>query len=296
MAVKAVGILSPGDMGHTVGWMLHQHGLRVLTCLEGRSERTRTLAAEGGFEVLPTHEDLVREADMILCILVPSEAVGVAERVAQAIRTTGADVLYADCNAVSPRTARRIGDLVGRAGARVADGGIIGPPPRKQGTTRIYASGPAAAELAQLNDYGLDIRVLEGGDIGQASGLKMCYGALTKGLTALGTELLVAAKAMGLEQALEAEQEGSLADIRAYLRRQVPAMTPKAYRWVGEMEEISACFADLGLTPNIFLGAADIYRFVAETPLGRETPENRDRDRDLKATIEALTDELTVKS
>lgn len=289
-----VGILSPGDMGHTVGERLRQHGARVLTSLEGRSERTRALAAEAGFEDLPSYEDLVREADVVLCILVPSEALGVAEKAAAAIRATGADVLYADCNAVAPRTARAIGDVIAAAGGRVADGGIIGPPPRKAGTTRIYASGPGAQDLARLREYGLDIRVLDG-EVGQASGLKMCYGALTKGLTALGLELLVAARQMGLETALEAEQSGTMAEVRNYLQRSIPTMPPKAYRWVGEMEEIAACFADLGLTPNILLGAADVYRFVATTPLGRETPEMRDRDRSASGVVEALSEELGVK-
>ena len=38
------------------------------------------------------------------------------------------------------------------------------------------------------------------------------------------------------------------------------------------MEEIAHCFADLGLTPNILTGAADMYRLVTDTPIGRETP------------------------
>ena len=292
MATRSVGILSPGDMGHTVGAMLRQHGARILTCLDGRSERTRALAAEAGFQDVPSLEALVGEADMVLCILVPSEALGVAERVADAIRGTRADVLYVDCNAVAPRTARAIGEVIAAAGGRVADGGIIGPPPKKQGTTRFYASGPGAAELAELNDFGLDIRVLDG-DVGQASGLKMCYAALTKGVQALGVELLVAARAMGLEAALEAEQAGTMAAVKGFLERSVPGMPPKAYRWVGEMEEIATTFADLGLTPKILLGAADIYRFVADTPIGHETPETKDLSRDLRGVIEVLSDELT---
>src|ERR1700745_2082643 len=99
MALRSVGILSPGDMGHSVGAVLRQHGLRVLTCLDGRSARTHALAAEAGIEDVPSLDVLVHEAEMILCILVPAEAMGVAERVAQAIRHTRADVLYVDCNA-----------------------------------------------------------------------------------------------------------------------------------------------------------------------------------------------------
>ncbi len=69
-------------------------------------------------------------------------------------------------------------------------------------------------------------------------------------------------------------------------------MPPKAYRWVGEMEEIATCFADLGMTPNILLGAADIFRFVADTPIGKETPETRDRNRTGDGVIKALAESM----
>jgi 3-hydroxyisobutyrate dehydrogenase-like beta-hydroxyacid dehydrogenase len=290
MALRSVGILSPGDMGHSIGAVLRQHELRVLTCLEGRSGRTRALAEEAGFEAVPSMADLVREAEMILCVLVPAEASGVADRVAQAIRETQADVLYADCNAIAPQTVRAIGAAITGAGGRFADVGIIGSPPRQPGT-RFYASGPGAGEFAALNDFGLEVRVIND-EIGAASGLKMCYGALTKGLQALGTELLLAAQLMGLEATLRAEQEASTPDILAWLQRSVPTMPPKAYRWVGEMEEIAATFGDLGLTPQIFQGIADLYRFVAETPIGKESPESRDRTRGLDGVIAALAENV----
>lgn len=288
MALHSVGILSPGDMGHTVGAVLREHGLRILTCLDGRSERTRALAAEADFEDVPTVEDLVIAADIVLCILVPAEAMGVAQRAASAIRTTGADVLYADCNAIAPQTVGAIGATITGAGGRFADVGIIGGPPKQPGT-RFYTSGPGAADFAALSDYGLDVRTLSE-EIGQASGLKMCYGALTKGLQALGVELLVAAKLMGLDEPLRAEQEQSTPDVLNWLQRAVPTMPPKAYRWVGEMEEIAATFANLGMTPSIFQGAADLYRFIAETPIGKESPESRDRSRGLDGVVAALAE------
>ena len=289
MTVRTVGILSPGDMGHSVGAVLRQHGLRVLTCLAGRSDRTLVLAAKAGFQDTSSLARLVSEVEMLLCILVPAAALEVAQQVAQALRETAADLLYVDCNAIAPNTARAAGRAILEAGGRFADGGIIGSPP--PGGARIYTSGPGAAEFAELSRHGLDIRVLEG-DIGQASGLKICYGALTKGLQALGLELLVAARAMGLEAALRAEQTGSLAGVIAFLERALPIMPPKAHRWIGEMQEIAACFESLGMTPKLFEGVADMYAFVAQTPLGQETPESRDRDRDLKGVIAGLASAL----
>ena len=109
----------------------------------------------------------------------PAVAGAVADQVAAAVRATGASLLYADCNAIAPSTARDIARTVTQAGARFADAGIIGGPPTRPGN-RIFTSGAGAREFAGLGTFGLDIRVLDG-DVGQASGLKMCYAAMTKG-------------------------------------------------------------------------------------------------------------------
>jgi 3-hydroxyisobutyrate dehydrogenase-like beta-hydroxyacid dehydrogenase len=292
MATPTVGVMSPGDMGHSIGNVLRHGGLRVITCLQGRSPRTAALAAEAGIADVGDYETLVREADILLSVLAPAQARALAERIAAAVRATGADLLFVECNAIAPQTVREIGTIITAAGARFVDAGIIGSPPRPgERRTRIYASGEHAAEFAQLSQYGLDIRVI-GSEIGQASGLKMCYAALTKGLTALATELLVAGEAMGLSAPLRAELQLSQSMLLGWLERQIPTMPPKAYRWVGEMEEIAATFAALGLTPRMLEGAAALYRFVGQTPLGAETPEQRQRGQTLDEVVAILVEAL----
>jgi 3-hydroxyisobutyrate dehydrogenase-like beta-hydroxyacid dehydrogenase len=288
--IQTIGILSPGDMGAAIGQALASRGLRVVAALDGRSARTQQLAGEAGLEDVGSVERMVEAADVVLSVLVPAEAVAAAERVAAALGSVGTSPLYADLNAIAPATTRRVGRIVAAAGARYVDGGIIGPPPRDR-TTRIYVSGEHAPELAPLADGVLEI-VVAGDEIGQASGLKMCYAALTKGLTALGTELLVTAHRLGLGEPLRAELEHSQQALLAWLTRSIPAMPPKAHRWVGEMEEIAATFEGVGLTPRTLLGAADIYRWVAGTPLGRETPEDREQSRGLDGTVAALAEEV----
>jgi 3-hydroxyisobutyrate dehydrogenase-like beta-hydroxyacid dehydrogenase len=275
-SINAVGILSPGEMGSGVGEVLHQHGLRVLTCLAGRGAGSRERAARAGFEDTPDLEALVGACDVLLSIVPPAVAGAVADQVAAAVRATGANLLYADCNAIAPGTARAIGQTLTDAGARFADGGIIGPPPTRPGN-RIFTSGPGAQQLSELGNYGLDIRVLDG-EVGQASGLKMCYAAMTKGLQALGAELLVAARLLGVEEQLRAEQNqgGDLAAVRRFVESALPNMPPKAYRWIGEMEEIARCFEELGLPGRLMFGAADVYtNFRDGGVLAQELPLER---------------------
>ena len=162
----------------------------------------------------------MREAEIVLSILVPAQAIALAERIAAALAASGARPLYVDCNAIAPQTTRRIAEIIEGAGARFVDAGIIGPPPKPgTSTTRFYASGEDAGAFARLGDFGLDVRVV-GDQPGQASALKMCYAALTKGTTALMTQLSVAAARLGVSEALRAEFAREPAgDARAHAAR-----------------------------------------------------------------------------
>jgi 3-hydroxyisobutyrate dehydrogenase-like beta-hydroxyacid dehydrogenase len=296
MAIRTVAIMSPGDMGHAVGRVVRLSGRRVITCLAGRSPRTAELAAAAEIEAVPDLETLVREADVLLSILVPANARALAREVAQAVTATDAEILYVDCNAIAPATVLEIGDILAASGASFADGGIIGFPPRPDGAgTRLYVSGPEAGELLELSQPDLEVRLV-GPDLGQASGLKMCYASLTKGLAALGTEMLVAGRALGLQDQLRKELEESQGQLFEMLKRFLPTMPPKAGRWVGEMEEIAATYAAVGLTPKILEGAADMYRLVSATELGAETPERRSRGQTIEDLAEILAEALTARA
>jgi hypothetical protein len=120
----------------------------------------------------------------------------------------------------------------------------------------------------------------------------MCYASLTKGLTALCTELLTAASVLGVSEALTAEFQLSQSALFERMEKGLPSMPPKARRWIGEMEEISATFAHVGLTPNILTGAADMYRFIGDTHLADLPPEARDEFPTLAELIKILADNL----
>lgn len=285
MTVTTIGIISPGDMGAAIGQILGQHGVRVLAALDGRSELTRLRAQEAGIADVGSLDRLVAEAELLLSVLVPAEAEATAEAVAEAIERGAARPVYADCNAIAPRTVARIAERIARAGCSFVDAGIIGPPPSSRGGTRIYCSGPNTVLLEALHDRGLDVRRV-GPEAGQASGLKMVYAASTKGTTALWTELLVAARALGLDAALAAELALGRSEVAQRLAGQIPSMPRRARRWVGEMEEIATTFADLGLTPLLLQGAAEVYRLVGATELAEQT--SREPDPSLDAVIERL--------
>ena len=289
MGVDTVAIMSPGDMGHAVGNLLREHGLRVLTCLEGRSARTKSLSDKAGIVDVPTLEELVAESQILLSITISEVVPTLCTQVAAAVQETGTDLLFAECNAIAPQVSREMEPIIAKSGARYVDASIVGGPPRDGSSPRFYASGEHAGELAQLRDYGLDVRPV-GEEIGQASGIKMCYAAMTKGSSALYAQLLLAAELMGLSDHVKDEFRHSQSAVMQRMERGLPGIPAKSRRWVSEMEEIEATFSHLGLTHHLFRGVTDMYRLIGGTPLGDETPESRDRDRNLEETMQFLAE------
>lgn len=283
MQVRRIAILSPGEMGHSVGRCLLAGGFDVATCLTGRSDRTRTLTVAAGIRDEPDLDELVRNTDLILAILVPDKARALARQVAEVMKRTGSSPAYADCNAVSPDSAREIDRVVTTAGGRFIDAGIIGGPPGADEKTRFYASGPHEAILSQLDGHGILVRPL-GGEVGRASGIKMCYASVTKGTSALHAAALTAAEVMGLGEELLAEFAESQGQ-RLKAMGGVNSLSAKAFRWIGEMQEIAATYERAGVSPGFHEGAENIFRLIAESPIGHERPETVDRNRTLEETV-----------
>ena len=291
MSIKTIAIQSPGDMGHAVGRALGENGYDVITCLAGRSERTRELASKGKMRDVDSYETLVEAADIVLSILVPAQATGVATQIADALRATGANTPFADCNAVSPQTTAGMASIVNGAGGRFIDGSIIGGPPGRGAPPRFYVSGRDSTIMSELDGKGIAVRPL-GAAVGRASGIKMCYAAMTKGTSALYIALLTAAEALGLTEELHAEFKSSQPEVYARMENGLPGLPANAHRWVGEMEDIAATFEGVGVTPGFHEGAAEIFRLLGETPFANETPETIDRSRTLADTIAVVASAL----
>lgn len=267
MGKPIVAVIAPGNMGAGVGARLSEHGATVLTSLKGRSAESAARAKSAGMHDASDAE--IAGADFLLSIVPPGEALGLAVALKPALRAANRKPVFVECNAVSPQTAGEIAAAIAETGCPFVDGAIIGPPPRIDSSkTRIYVSGPDAGRLDELNRYGLNVRVMAG-RLGDASALKMAYGALNKGIIALGAAMAVAAERAGVGDAFRAELAESQADLLGKLSRSVPDMLPKAYRWVAEFEEV-ARFTGAGPEADMFNGIARLFdRIAAEADGGQ---------------------------
>jgi len=256
-------------MGAAVARRLVENGVTVLTTLEGRSAASVSRAQAAGMTVVAIGQ--LVSAELILSILPPGQALGFAEQMAPWLAGGGArKPVFIDCNAVSPETVREIEAVIRRADAPFVDAAIIGLPPRPgQPGPHFYASGPFAGQLQKLGSHGLDVRVLEGPS-GAASALKMCYAGINKGIAALAAAMILAAARSGATQALYQEMSESLPGLLESLRRQVPDMLPKAYRWVAEMQEIAAFNGDAGPVHDVFAGFSRLFGEIARDVVGEQ--------------------------
>jgi putative dehydrogenase len=263
-----VAIVGTGEMGTAIGRRLQEYGSYARTSLAGRRAASARRVERAGIEVRNDNRELIAGADFLLSIVPPSQAFAVAEQFVKPLTEADAKPVFVECNAVSPATLNRIAEVLETTGCRFIDAGIIGgpPPARRDPAARrtvIYASGKDAALLTQLSAHGIDIELLDE-RIGSASALKMCYAGITKGLTALGSVMIRAAARNGLASALYSELFQSQPEILKLLSRRIPDMLPKAYRWIGEMQEIARFLRDDPAGVNIFNGAEQVYKLIAD--------------------------------
>jgi 3-hydroxyisobutyrate dehydrogenase-like beta-hydroxyacid dehydrogenase len=256
-----VAVIAPGMMGSAVAKRLTSHGIKVPTLLAGRSAATLERAKAAG--MTDATEVEVAASDMILSIVPPGGAIALAERLAPALTASNKKPIYVDCNALDPGTVLRIASVIEATGASFVDGGIIGPPPDPDSrNTRLYLSGTDAPKVAVLAEYGLNTPV-QPGPIGAASAMKMSYAGITKGFTALGAAMMLAASRAGTADALKAEMLVSQPALYGWLTRQTPKMYSKAYRWVAEMEEISTFVDEDPAAHAFYQAAARFYERIA---------------------------------
>jgi L-threonate 2-dehydrogenase len=260
--MAVVAIIAQGMMGAGVGRRLGESGAEVRTLLAGRSAASAKRAAAAGMQPVRDEPALLAGADFFLSILPPGEAEALARQLAPFLRALDKKPVYVDCNAVSPKTALRIGETIAPTGADFVDGGIIGGPPRPGYSPTIYASGETAGQTAVLRDWGIDWRVIAG-PIGAASALKMSYAGITKGTTAIASAMLLGAARFGCGEALIAELSESQPEMLDRFRHGIPRMYDKAYRWVAEMEEISEFLEANPASRDIYAAVARLYRDLA---------------------------------
>jgi 3-hydroxyisobutyrate dehydrogenase-like beta-hydroxyacid dehydrogenase len=271
------------------------------------SKLTQDRAAKAPITLLASDADLVKEADYVISIVPPKDAIATADRIQASFGSRATPLYYLDLNAVAPSTATSIASRFESLGDKIVfvDGGIIGGPPRPRDANSestdpkawyrpsIVLSGPQ--KLAEAPTSGAHLAELlntkhVSPNIGTASGLKCCFASLSKGFTALAIQSFSTAAKLGVLDELRAEIKNSNPETETRAVRGLVSMPPKAGRWVKEMQEIGKTFSEAGgWESNVFEEIAGIYKYVSEdSVLGQEHGENRVRGKTVEDVVAAL--------
>lgn len=265
MTKTTVAIIAQGAMGAGTAQRLTSNGVDVVTWLEGRSGASRARAEKAGMRAVDLNG--IAAADFILSIVPPSDALQLAETLAPVLSAAKTKPLYVDCNAISSAQVQKVGDVISATGTPFSDGGIIGPPPKPDTRNTVYFfCGVPGDRVAPLAKGGLEVKIVDG-PIGAASALKMSYAAIGKGLTALASASILMADRYGAKEALLEELQRSQSHLLKPLSWSVPDMFVKAYRFVGEMEEIAEQ-SGRESTAAIYRGIAALYTDIAADQAG----------------------------
>jgi 3-hydroxyisobutyrate dehydrogenase-like beta-hydroxyacid dehydrogenase len=258
-----IGIIGTGEMGSGIGGMLAANGGDVTTTLAGRSAASAARINATTMKVAPDLATLARSTDIVLSIVPPDQAIGVAEAFCEAAGGHAPAPIFVDCNAIAPATVEHIAKIFRAAKIRFVDAGIIGGAPKGDYSPKLYASGADVAEFEKLSAHKLHVVPMPG-DVGVASSMKMCYAGISKGFTGISAAMFAAAEHHGIADVLKAEFAESQPALSAWVTKQIPTMYPKAYRWVGEMREIATFGANEPGVPTIYEGLAQEYEAIAD--------------------------------
>ena len=258
-----IGLIGLGEMGSEIGRYLVMNDLEVISVYEGRSEISKKRASKYKIRDAGSIEQFCKISDLVISIIPPDKAVETANLYTSFKNKDGQ--IYCDLNAISTITAKKIKLLLGEKKIDYVDGAIMGGPPTENYSPRIYLSGKLSEKLNFLNGKGIELMVLKGSDF-KASATKMVYASITKGSKALVAGALIAAKKNNVYDELMEELKYSEEYFSLVAKDQIPSIKHKAYRWVGEMNEISLTYKESGLTGGFHSEAENVYELIKNLP------------------------------
>lgn len=264
-----ITVLHPGAMGIAIATSIARAGHTVFYVPDGRSKATLERAQNAGLSPISL-EEAASSSEIILSVCPPHAA----EVVAMDVAKVGFRGLFVDANAISPERTHRMARILQGAGASFVDGGIVGGPPSERHQTYLYLSGPSADRIPPCFREGLIEAEVVSDRIGDASALKMCYAAYTKGSTALLLTITAAAENLGVRDALFAQWQREGSGLAEAAERRARFVTRKAWRWIDEMEEIAKTFGSADQPEGFHHAAADLYRRLEHLrPDGEDVPD-----------------------
>lgn len=196
-------------------------------------------------------------AELVVSAVTPGSCVDVARASAGLLR---AEAWYFDLNSASPGHKLEAATHVEAGGGRYVEAALMSAIAPRRLSASFLLGGPRAEDFAEAaTGFGLlDVSVVPG-PLGRAAATKLCRSVVVKGLEALFTESLTAARHHGVEADVLASLSNILppADWEAVAGYFVARSLRHGGRRADEMREAAATVAESGLDPVMTLAAVE---------------------------------------
>jgi 3-hydroxyisobutyrate dehydrogenase-like beta-hydroxyacid dehydrogenase len=280
-----VCLIGFGEVGQTLADDLVRAGLENIvawdvlfadaTSIPSKALQSRLVRAAA------TASAAVRDAQLVISAVTAAQDAHAARSVLEGLQP---GTFYLDLNSVSPEMKQEVARLVEGSGARYIEGAVMSPIGPKRIASPILLGGPHADDFLKVaHSLGFTGASVFAHEVGKASAAKMCRSVMVKGIEALLTESLLAARHHGVEDTVLASLKDLLpaADWRKLAQYMVSRSLIHGKRRAEEMREVATTVKNAGLTPHMSAACAERQEWAAQFKSAAEAQ-----------TLEAMLDEV----
>jgi len=188
-------------------------------------------------------------SDLIISAVTASQTLDAAKSVCGSVK---AGAYFLDLNSASPRQKEMASDAIQSAGGKYVEAAIMSPVALEKISSPILLGGPNASSFQLVAEsIGLTGTKIYSESLGKVSAAKMCRSIMVKGIEALLSESMLAARHYGVEDTVL----NSLADLfpgpdwHELSRYMISRSLEHGLRRAEEMREVARTVAEAGLQP-----------------------------------------------
>lgn len=266
MNTECVGIVGLGEVGRVLAEDLLADSMADIRVWDHQfhssdsraAKNLRELAANPRLSAAECAEQAAMGCQLILCAVTADQALQAAQAV---LPTLQHGTVFVDLNSISPGAKQAIGDLIASAGGRFVEAAVMSPIMPLRSKSPILLSGPNAASLVSTLEFlGFNAVTVVSEVPGVASATKMCRSVIVKGMEALVSESLLAARHYGVEQSVLGSLNNLFPgpDWQQHARYLISRTLLHGERRAAEMREVANTVSEAGCEP--WMSAATVER------------------------------------
>ncbi|MDO8360157.1 MAG: DUF1932 domain-containing protein [Devosia sp.] len=221
----------------------------------GQAQHIMTACSDLGVAALTEIGPLLEGSPVVFCLVTAGQSLAAAQT---AVPYLQPGTYWFDGNSCAPGTKQKAAAIITAAGGRYVDMAIMAPVHPRLHRTPVLLSGPDAPVAAELlQALGMSTNVA-GGNVGDASAIKMIRSVMVKGMEALTAECLLAARRAGVQEAVltSLQQSDPAIDWSSRSLYNLGRMRAHGARRAAEMHEVASTLCDLGMPDRMAVAAA----------------------------------------